>query len=69
MNDQSGNYQSVLIVGAGVAGLSCAVTLHRAGIPITLLDRDQSVGGRIQTDEVDGFRLDCLLYTSDAADE
>ena len=58
MNDQSGNYQSVLIVGAGVAGLSCAVTLHRAGIPITLLDRDQSVGGRVQTDEVDGFRLD-----------
>ena len=58
MNDQSGNYQSVLIVGAGVAGISCAVTLHRAGIPITLLDRDQSVGGRVQTDEVDGFRLD-----------
>jgi len=45
-------------VGAGVAGLSCAVTLHRAGIPFKLFDKDQSVGGRVQTDEVNGFRLD-----------
>lgn len=58
MNDPSGNQQHVLIVGAGVAGLSCAVTLHRAGFPFRLLDKDQSVGGRVQTDEVDGFRLD-----------
>ena len=58
MNDPSGDHQPVLIVGAGVAGLSCAVTLHRAGIPFRLFDKDQSVGGRVQTDEVNGFRLD-----------
>ena len=58
MNDPSGDQYPVLIVGAGVAGLSCAVTLHRAGIPFKLFDKDQSVGGRVQTDEVNGFRLD-----------
>ena len=58
MKDPSEDQQPILIVGAGVAGLSCAVTLHLAGIPFRLLDKDQSVGGRIQTDEVNGFRLD-----------
>ncbi len=48
----------VLIVGAGMAGLACAVTLHRANIPFLLFDRDNEVGGRVRTDEVDGYRLD-----------
>lgn len=48
----------VLIVGAGMAGLACAVTLHRAGVPFLLFDGDNQVGGRVRTDEVDGYRLD-----------
>ena len=48
----------VLIVGAGMAGLACAVTLHRSGVPFLLFDRDEKVGGRVQTDEIDGYRLD-----------
>ena len=48
----------VLIVGAGMAGLSCALHLHKAGVPICILEADQCVGGRVQTDEVDGFLLD-----------
>ena len=49
---------SVLIVGAGVAGLSCAVYLKQAGIDALVLDAADGVGGRVRTDVVDGFRLD-----------
>ena len=49
---------SVVIVGAGRAGLTCAVYLRRAGIEATLLEAADAVGGRIRTDVVDGFRLD-----------
>ncbi|GAB3929381.1 NAD(P)/FAD-dependent oxidoreductase [Larkinella terrae] len=49
---------SVVIVGAGMAGLTCAVYLRQAGIEATLLEASDGVGGRIRTDLVDGFRLD-----------
>lgn len=49
----------IIIVGAGMAGLGCAIWLHRAGRPILLLDAADAVGGRVRTDVTpDGFRLD-----------
>jgi predicted NAD/FAD-dependent oxidoreductase len=48
----------VVIVGAGLAGLAAAVTLHRAGTPCVVLEAADDVGGRVRTDVVDGFRLD-----------
>lgn len=48
----------VLIVGAGMAGLACAVRLKAAGVDALLLDSSDGVGGRVRTDLVDGFRLD-----------
>ncbi len=49
---------SVLIIGAGVAGLSCAVYLKQAGINALIVDAADGVGGRVRTDQVAGFRLD-----------
>jgi phytoene dehydrogenase-like protein len=48
----------VAIIGAGLAGLSCAVSLQAAGMQVTLLESSDGPGGRVRTDLVDGFRLD-----------
>jgi phytoene dehydrogenase-like protein len=48
----------VVIIGAGLAGLSCALSLEAAGIPVTLLEGGDRPGGRVSTDMVEGFRLD-----------
>ncbi len=48
----------VAVVGAGLAGLSCAVALQRAGVPVEVFEASDGVGGRVRTDHVDGFTLD-----------
>jgi phytoene dehydrogenase-like protein len=48
----------ILIVGAGLSGLTCAVKLHEAGIPLRVVEAGDAVGGRVRTDHVDGFLLD-----------
>ncbi len=48
----------VIIVGAGLAGLSCARELQAHGISFQIIEASDDVGGRVRTDEVDGFLLD-----------
>ncbi|NNE12574.1 MAG: FAD-dependent oxidoreductase [Ilumatobacter sp.] len=48
----------VVVVGAGLAGLACATTLHEAGRAVTVLEAGDGVGGRVRTDHVDGYLLD-----------
>ncbi|MFV8377951.1 protoporphyrinogen/coproporphyrinogen oxidase [Flavobacterium sp. LB3R33] len=50
--------QDVIIVGAGLAGLSAAVHLHRQGRKVLLLEASDRAGGRIKTDSHEGFLLD-----------
>ncbi|SRR5579871_5074031 len=48
----------VVIVGAGIAGLTCAQELHARNIACTILEASDAVGGRARTDVVEGFLLD-----------
>lgn len=49
---------SVIVVGAGLAGLSAALAVHRAGHAVTVLEAGDGVGGRVRSDVVDGFVID-----------
>ena len=48
----------VVIVGAGLAGLAVATTLTEAGREVVIVEASDDVGGRVRTDEVDGFLVD-----------
>ena len=41
--------KTVTIIGAGMAGLSAALDLHRAGWQVTVLEARDRVGGRVHT--------------------
>jgi phytoene dehydrogenase-like protein len=48
----------VIVVGAGLAGLTCARLLHQARVKVRVLEAGDEVGGRVRTDRMDGFLLD-----------
>lgn len=50
--------RDVTIVGAGLTGLACAKTLSEHGFSCTILESSDHTGGRVQTDQKDGFLLD-----------
>lgn len=48
----------VAIIGAGYAGLACAVELARRGVPVTLFERSHVLGGRARVVFKDGWQVD-----------
>ncbi len=48
----------VVIIGSGLAGLSAAHILIEAGVEVRVLEASSSIGGRVQTDEINGYRFD-----------
>ncbi|GHO99238.1 amine oxidase [Reticulibacter mediterranei] len=49
----------IVIIGAGLAGLTCAKHLTEAGQQVLVLEATNRVGGRVRTDlHPDGYRLD-----------
>ena len=48
-----------LVVGGGLAGLACALTLQDAGVDWLLIEKNDTVGGRVRTHTTeDGFLID-----------
>ncbi|MFF4084405.1 NAD(P)/FAD-dependent oxidoreductase [Streptomyces sp. NPDC001777] len=58
MSEEHRRTPDVVVVGAGLAGLVCALDLCRAGWRVILLEASDGVGGRMRTDRRDGFLLD-----------
>ena len=44
-----------LVIGGGLAGLTAATYLARAGRPVTLLEKSEYTGGRARTQQIEGF--------------
>ncbi|GAA0538474.1 phytoene desaturase family protein [Halorubrum ejinorense] len=50
--------ESVVVIGGGFGGLSTACYLADAGADVTLLEKNEQLGGRASRLEVDGFKFD-----------
>lgn len=59
--------KQVVVVGAGLAGLTAARELQRAGVRVRVLEAHPQVGGRVRSATEDGFTLDVgfqVLFTA-----
>ena len=52
----------IKVLGAGVAGLSAAYHLEKLGIPFTVYEKQQIIGGLCQTVRFEGFSFDTALH-------
>lgn len=50
--------KKVIVIGSGFAGLSAATTLADRGYHVTLLEKNDSPGGRARVFEAEGFKFD-----------
>jgi len=50
--------KNVIVCGAGWAGMHAAQILQRAGYKVKVLEREDSPGGRVRSENFDGFTLD-----------
>lgn len=54
----SGGASDVVVIGAGLGGLSAAIHLRLAGFEVTVLEKEARVGGRANLISEEGFRFD-----------
>jgi len=48
----------IAIIGAGMAGLTCAQQLYQAGYRVVVLEKSRGVGGRVATRRIQGTPVD-----------
>src|SRR5258708_29300286 len=52
----------VVVIGGGMAGLSTACYLARAGVPVTLFEKAPNLGGRAATQNHDGYLFNLGIH-------
>ena len=50
--------QRVSIIGAGLGGLSAAISLRAAGYEVEIFEKNERIGGKLNVMEMDGFTFD-----------
>tara|TARA_B100001179_G_scaffold229109_1_gene214261 strand:+ start:2105 stop:3571 length:1467 start_codon:yes stop_codon:yes gene_type:complete len=50
--------KEIIVIGSGLAGMSCAAYLGKAGHRVTVIEKNASYGGRLQTLSKQGFTFD-----------
>ncbi len=50
--------KNVIIIGAGLGGLSAACRLAKAGFSVSVLEKNEAVGGKVNFVESDGYQFD-----------
>ena len=48
----------VVVIGAGLAGLSAAARLRQSGLDVTIVETTSAAGGLVRTETIDGHRFD-----------
>ena len=48
----------VIIIGAGLGGLAAAIRLAARGFDVTVLEKNQTIGGKVNVVEADGYKFD-----------
>jgi phytoene dehydrogenase-like protein len=57
LSDIEINKGKIVVLGGGLAGLTTAILIARAGMSVTIVERSTEVGGRARTSILDGFYL------------
>jgi oxygen-dependent protoporphyrinogen oxidase len=55
----NGGTRQVVVVGAGISGLACAIGLRRRGVRAVVLESGERAGGKIRTEEREGYQFEC----------
>jgi phytoene desaturase len=50
--------KKIIIIGAGLGGLSAACRLAKSGFDVTVLEKNERVGGKVNFVESDGYKFD-----------
>lgn len=48
----------VVIIGAGIGGMSAAIQLAKAGLKVTIFEKNERLGGKLNLLETQGFKFD-----------
>lgn len=49
---------NIVVIGAGLGGLSAAISLRAEGYPVEILEKNDRVGGKLNVREIEGFTFD-----------
>ena len=50
--------KKIIVIGAGLGGLAASCRLAKSGFDVTILEKNETVGGKVNSVEADGYKFD-----------